>query len=138
MFANYLFLDAAVWTLCRFLVAQFFFVSILDEDVCDAYNPKWSPENFHHDIVTSVQRFRNDHIEHARHRRRCQVRVGAFQVVVVFLLLAITAAHGSAAIRMRQHAKEVEKLQQRLKLLPESEKAALTEIGSVNPRHDLV
>jgi len=128
VFANYLFLDAAVWALCRFLVAQFFFVSIFDDDVCSVYNPRWSPENFHHDIITSVQRFRNDRDGISSTRRQCQVQVGAFQTVLVFLLLAFTAAHGSIAMGMRQHAKEVEKQQQRPEIVYEREKPALEDL----------
>lgn len=110
VFAKYLFLDAAVWALCRFLVAQFFFVTLIDDDVCGRYNPRWSSDNFHHDIVSSVQRFRDEHIgQHSVQKKHCQAKVGAFQVVVVFLLTAITAAHGSMAIAIRRHAQELEK-----------------------------
>lgn len=46
------------------------------------------------------------------HRTQCQLQVGAFQTVVVLLLLAFTAAQGSVAMGMRRHAKELERLQQ--------------------------
>lgn len=46
--------------------------------------------------------------------------MGAFQIVIVFLLLAFTAAHGSIAMGMRQHAKELEKQQQQQQERPES------------------
>lgn len=133
VFAKYLFLDAATWAICRFLVAQIFFMSVFNEDACSIYNPKWSPENFSHDIITSVQSFRSDHVGHSAIGKRCQAQAGAMQIVVVVLLMAFTAAHGSIAMGMRQHAKEVERLQLRPESTPEgmleNEKAGLIVIA---------
>ncbi|CZT25624.1 uncharacterized protein RCC_11292 [Ramularia collo-cygni] len=134
VFANFLFLDAVVWALCRFLVTQLFFISIDADDVCSVYNPRWSPENFHHDIVTSVRRFQDARIGHLALRKRCQVQSGAFQIVVVFLLLALAAAHGSIAMKMRRYSKEVEKSSQLPECHTESEKPALM----VSTERDLV
>jgi hypothetical protein len=104
-FSHYLLLDTAVSAIVRLLILHFFFESFYDHNVCtSSYDPTWSPQNFRHDIITSV-RHQKDYLWQLSHVKRCRVALGAVQAVLVGLLICFTAAQALLAIDMRRFGK---------------------------------
>ena len=90
------------------MVLQFFFDAFSNQNVCPAvHNPSWSSENFKHDLITSVEEFREDIRTNIRMRRECRVELGIVQVVLVSVLVCFAAAQGALAVGMRRYAQEV-------------------------------
>ncbi|KAF7188790.1 hypothetical protein HII31_09713 [Pseudocercospora fuligena] len=105
-FSHFLLLDTFVSAVCRLLILQFFVESFYDHNICsNNYDPTWSPQNFRHDIVTSV-RYQKEYLWQFSHKKRCRFALGAVQVVLVTLLICLTAAQGSLAVTMRRYGKE--------------------------------
>ncbi|EME83834.1 uncharacterized protein MYCFIDRAFT_195054 [Pseudocercospora fijiensis CIRAD86] len=105
-FSHFLLLDTFVSAVCRLLILQFFAESFYDHNICsNNYDPTWSPQNFRHDIVTSV-RYQKEYLWQFSHKKRCRVALGAVQVVLVTLVICLTAAQGSLAVTMRRYGKK--------------------------------
>ncbi|KAK4502853.1 hypothetical protein PRZ48_006279 [Zasmidium cellare] len=108
-FAHFLLIDTFVSAICRILVLQFFVEAFHDHNICsNGFEPTWSPQNFRHDIVTSV-RWQQENLWHFNHKRRCRVALGAVQVVLVAILICLTVAQGMLAVRMRRFARDTER-----------------------------
>ncbi|EME44878.1 hypothetical protein DOTSEDRAFT_70806 [Dothistroma septosporum NZE10] len=106
-FAHFLLIDTVISATCRLLILQYFIEAFNDHNVCaGGYEPIWSPQNFRHDIVTSVQ-WEQEQLWHSSHKRSCRVALGAVQVVSICVLMGMTAGQGSLAVMMRRHAKEM-------------------------------
>lgn len=108
-FAHFLLIDTLVSTVCRILVLQFFVESFHAHNICsDGFEPAWSPQNFRHDIVTSV-RWQQENLWQFNHKRRCRVALGAVKIVLVAILMGLTATQGMLAVRVRRVAKDMER-----------------------------
>lgn len=107
-FSHFLLLDTFVSAIFRLLILQFFVESFYDHNICSSsYDPTWSPQNFRHDIVTSV-RYQKEYLWQFSHQKSCHFALGAVKVVLVTLLICLTAAQGSLAVTTRRHGKELE------------------------------
>ncbi|CAK4030685.1 Hypothetical predicted protein [Lecanosticta acicola] len=128
-FSHFLLIDTLLSTLSRFLLLHFLLEAFTDANhLCYAPTPSssashqpiiWNPENSRHDIVTSVKWHRENlwgMQEESANRRRCEMALGAVQLVLVGLWIAMTVAQGALAVSMRRFGKEME-MEQKKKLL---------------------
>lgn len=111
--AHFLLLDTLVSALTRLLILEFFLDSFSEPGLCSSTEfsslPLWSPQNFSHDIVTSVRWQKESLWNFTQGEKRCRVAEDAVQVVLVGLLVCLTAAQGSLAMAMRRFGKEIER-----------------------------
>lgn len=102
-------MDAWVSAIVRFFALQYSVDAFLDEDICSGlYASPWQRDSLSHDVITSAH-WQKHALMPSDHARRCHVALGALQIVLIVLLMALTALQGTVAISMRRFGREMER-----------------------------
>lgn len=110
IFSHSLLLDAFVSTCARLLILELFFNTTHSQDTCsDIIEAIWTDQRQpSHEIVTSIE------WQHSLMRAGvwCRFALGAVHVACVGVLICTSAAQGTVAVAIRNHALQINRVEE--------------------------